>query len=64
MALQVAHLQAENSSLSNRLNEIGRKYNEAAVDNRVLKSDVEALRAKVCLFSFLFPEFYFNLLLR
>ena len=45
--MQVSQLQVENGSLASRLSEIGRKYNEAAVDNRVLKSDVEALRAKV-----------------
>lgn len=44
---QVAQLQMANSALASQLGEIGRKYNEAAVDNRVLKSDVEALRAKV-----------------
>lgn len=30
-----------------RLQEISHKFQEAAVDNRVLKSDVEALRVKV-----------------
>ena len=30
-----------------RLTDISQKYNEAAVDNRVLKADVETLRAKV-----------------
>lgn len=30
-----------------RLADISQKYNEAAVDNRVLKADVETLRAKV-----------------
>eukprot|EP00850_Spirogloea_muscicola_P000630 SM000002S05710 [mRNA] locus=s2:1740625:1744099:- [translate_table: standard] len=47
LELQVAQLRMENSSLAKRLSEIGHKYNDAAVDNRVLKSDVEALRAKV-----------------
>lgn len=37
----------ENSSLLKRLTDISHKYNEAAVDNRVLKADVETLRAKV-----------------
>ncbi|KAF2298439.1 hypothetical protein GH714_023588 [Hevea brasiliensis] len=44
---QVAQLGVENSSLLKRLSEINQKYNEAAVDNRVLKADVETLRAKV-----------------
>ncbi|KAF3454324.1 hypothetical protein FNV43_RR04771 [Rhamnella rubrinervis] len=44
---QVAQLRVENSSLLKRLTDINQKYNEAAVDNRVLKADVETLRAKV-----------------
>ncbi|KAG6645450.1 light-inducible protein CPRF2-like [Carya illinoinensis] len=44
---QVAQLRVENSSLLKRLTEISQNYNEAAVDNRVLKADVETLRAKV-----------------
>ncbi|CAL9098741.1 unnamed protein product [Musa textilis] len=44
---QVAQLRVENSSLLKRLADINQKYNEAAVDNRVLKADVETLRAKV-----------------
>ncbi|XP_011038579.1 PREDICTED: light-inducible protein CPRF2-like isoform X2 [Populus euphratica] len=44
---QVAQLRVENSSLLKRLTDISQKYNESAVDNRVLKADVETLRAKV-----------------
>ncbi|KAI5080769.1 hypothetical protein GOP47_0003952 [Adiantum capillus-veneris] len=44
---QVAQLRVENSSLFKQLNEITQKFNNALVDNRVLKADVEALRAKV-----------------
>ncbi|XP_011621614.1 light-inducible protein CPRF2 isoform X1 [Amborella trichopoda] len=44
---QVAQLRVENSSLLKRLSDISQKYNEAAVDNRILKADVETLRAKV-----------------
>ncbi|XP_026449871.1 light-inducible protein CPRF2-like [Papaver somniferum] len=44
---QVAQLRVENSSLLKRLTDISQKYNEAAVDNRILKADVETLRAKV-----------------
>ncbi|KAL7157796.1 hypothetical protein ABFS83_02G101100 [Erythranthe nasuta] len=44
---QVGQLRVENSSLLKRLTDISHKYNEAAVDNRVLKADVETLRAKV-----------------
>lgn len=45
--LQVAQLRVENSSLLRRLADVNQKFNEAAVDNRVLKADVETLRAKV-----------------
>ncbi|GMG99610.1 hypothetical protein Nepgr_001450 [Nepenthes gracilis] len=44
---QVAQLKVENSSLLKCLSDKSQKYNEAAVDNRVLKADVETLRAKV-----------------
>lgn len=44
---QVSQLRVENSSLLKRLTDINQKYTEAAVDNRVLKADVETLRAKV-----------------
>ncbi|XP_077245430.1 light-inducible protein CPRF2-like isoform X2 [Tasmannia lanceolata] len=44
---QVAQLRVENSSLLKRLNDVSQKYNESAVDNRILKADVETLRAKV-----------------
>ncbi|KAJ1701215.1 hypothetical protein LUZ63_000994 [Rhynchospora breviuscula] len=44
---QVSQLRVENSSLLKRLSDINQKYSDAAVDNRVLKADVETLRAKV-----------------
>ncbi|MED6170154.1 hypothetical protein PIB30_028132 [Stylosanthes scabra] len=44
---QVSQLRGENSSLLKRLTDVSHKYNESAVDNRVLKADVETLRAKV-----------------
>ncbi|CAO2837077.1 unnamed protein product [Amaranthus hypochondriacus] len=44
---QVSQLRVENSSLLKRLTDISQKFNDAAVDNRVLKADVETLRAKV-----------------
>ncbi|XVE89880.1 hypothetical protein DITRI_Ditri20bG0030700 [Diplodiscus trichospermus] len=44
---QVAQLRVENANLLKRLADISQKYNESAVDNRVLKADVETLRAKV-----------------
>ncbi|CAM6022011.1 unnamed protein product [Sphagnum balticum] len=47
LEMQVAQLRVENTTLVKRLTDISHKFNEAAVDNRVLKSDVEALRAKV-----------------
>uniref|UniRef100_A0A6N2KWE9 BZIP domain-containing protein n=3 Tax=Salix viminalis TaxID=40686 RepID=A0A6N2KWE9_SALVM len=43
---QVAQLRVENSSLLKRLADISQKYSESAVDNRVLKADIETLRAK------------------
>ncbi|KAH7351582.1 hypothetical protein KP509_19G004100 [Ceratopteris richardii] len=47
LEMQVAQLRVENSALFKQLNEITQKFNTALVDNRVLKSDVEALRIKV-----------------
>ncbi|TKY52129.1 Light-inducible protein CPRF2 [Spatholobus suberectus] len=44
---QVSQLRGENSSLVKRLTDVNHKFNESAVDNRVLKADVETLRAKV-----------------
>ncbi|XP_022143177.1 light-inducible protein CPRF2 isoform X2 [Momordica charantia] len=44
---QVAQLRVENSTLLKRLADISQKYNDASVDNRVLKANVETLRAKV-----------------
>ncbi|CAN6441145.1 unnamed protein product [Victoria cruziana] len=44
---QVAQLKVENSSLLKRFTDINQKCSEAAVDNRILKADVETLRAKV-----------------
>lgn len=56
LEIQVAQLRVENSSLFNRFTEINQKYNEASVDNRVLKSDVEALRAKVKMVESMVPK--------
>lgn len=47
LEMQVAQLRAENHALVQRFQEINYKFQEAAVDNRVLKADCEALRAKV-----------------
>ncbi|KAF3781342.1 Light-inducible protein [Nymphaea thermarum] len=44
---QVAQLKVENSSLVKRFTDINHKCSEAAVNNRILKADVETLRAKV-----------------
>ncbi|KAK8342154.1 hypothetical protein V6Z11_A08G218000 [Gossypium hirsutum] len=44
---QVGQLRAEHSSLLERLTDMNHKYDEAAVDNRILKADIETLRAKV-----------------
>ncbi|RWW21562.1 hypothetical protein GW17_00014279 [Ensete ventricosum] len=45
--MDVSQLRIENSSLLKRLTDINQKYSDAAVDNRILKADVETLRAKV-----------------
>ncbi|CAK9275911.1 unnamed protein product [Sphagnum jensenii] len=47
LEMQVAQLRVENTSLVKQLIDINHKFGAAAVDNRVLKSDVEALRVKV-----------------
>lgn len=44
---QVSQLKVENSSLLKRFTEVSQKHNDSAVDNRILKADVETLRAKV-----------------
>ncbi|URD87460.1 Opaque-2 heterodimerizing protein [Musa troglodytarum] len=44
---QVSELKIENSALLKSLNDIKQKYGDAAVGNRILKADVETLRAKV-----------------
>ncbi|TXG48101.1 hypothetical protein EZV62_027395 [Acer yangbiense] len=43
----VSQLRDENSSLLKRSTDINQKYKEAAVKNRVLKTDVETMRAKM-----------------
>ncbi|KAG0611052.1 hypothetical protein M758_7G110900 [Ceratodon purpureus] len=47
LEMQVAQLRMENTALVQRLQDISHKFQEAAIDNRVLKADCEALRAKV-----------------
>ncbi|XP_058738651.1 light-inducible protein CPRF2 [Vicia villosa] len=44
---QVSQLRGENTSLSKSLTDVSQKYNDSAVDNRILKADVERLRAQV-----------------
>lgn len=44
---QVAQLRAENSTIMKRVAEITLKFQEAAMENRVLKADVASLQAKV-----------------
>lgn len=45
---QVDQLKGEYSSLLKQLTTASQQFGEAFTDNRVLKSDVEALRMKVC----------------
>ncbi|KAI4329734.1 hypothetical protein MLD38_028084 [Melastoma candidum] len=44
---QVGQLKVEHSTLLKRLTDINHNYDEASVDNRILKADIETLRAKV-----------------
>lgn len=44
---QVAQLRAENSTIMKRVAEITLKFQEAAMENRVLKADVASLQAKL-----------------
>ncbi|KAA3472924.1 light-inducible protein CPRF2-like isoform X2 [Gossypium australe] len=44
---QVSQLRVENTNLLKSLTDISQRYNEAAVNNRILKADVETLKAKV-----------------
>lgn len=45
--LKVGQLRVEHSTLLKRLTDVNQKYDDAAVDNRILKADIETLRAKV-----------------
>jgi len=44
---QVERLKGENATLFQRLSEANQQFSTAVTDNRILKSDVEALRVKV-----------------
>lgn len=44
---QVEQLKGENSTLFKQLSEANQQFTTAVTDNRILKSDVEALRVKV-----------------
>ncbi|MCL7042946.1 hypothetical protein MKW94_000929, partial [Papaver nudicaule] len=46
LELQVDQLRGENASLYKQFNSADHQFKEAATDNRVLRSDVEALRVK------------------
>lgn len=45
---QVSQLKGENSSLIEKLSDLSKKYHGACVNSRILKADVETMRAKVC----------------
>lgn len=58
--IQVDQLRVERSALLKRLTDLNQKFDESAVDNRILKADIETLRARVrhyCL------HFHFKVLL-
>lgn len=44
---QVGQLKVEHTTLLKQLTDINHKFDEASVDNRILKADIETLRAKV-----------------
>lgn len=44
---QVERLKGENATLFQQLSEANQQFSTAVTDNRILKSDVEALRVKV-----------------
>jgi FtsZ-binding cell division protein ZapB len=44
---QVEQLKGENATLFKQLSEANQQFTTAVTDNRILKSDVEALRVKV-----------------
>ncbi|GLU03599.1 hypothetical protein SLE2022_207890 [Rubroshorea leprosula] len=44
---QVGQLRVERSTLLKRLTDLNQKFDESAVDNRILKADIETLRARV-----------------
>ena len=44
---QVGQLRGENTSLFKQLTDANQQFTTAVTDNRILKSDVEALRVKV-----------------
>lgn len=45
--IQAGQLRVEHSSLLKGLTDVNQKYDESAVNNRILKADIETLRAKV-----------------
>lgn len=47
LELQVDQLRGENASLYKQLTDANQQFTESVTDNRILKSDVEALRVKV-----------------
>ncbi|KAL1337872.1 hypothetical protein HN51_032562 [Arachis hypogaea] len=47
LEMQVEKLKLENATLYKQFNDVRQQFHEADTNNRVLKSDVEALRAKV-----------------
>lgn len=49
MFSQVDHMTGENASLFKQLSDATQQFRTAETNRRVLNSDVEALRAKVCL---------------
>lgn len=50
---QVDQLRGENASLFKQLTDANQQFTTAVTDNRILKSDVEALRVKVIIILFI-----------
>lgn len=53
---QVERLKGENATLYKQFTDAAQQFKEANTNNRVLKSDVEVLRAKVYIISYMVPS--------
>lgn len=56
--LQAGQLRVDNSSLLKGLTDLKHKCEEASVDNRILKADIETLRVKVSCYGILILQIF------